>query len=149
MVPNPRRFGADTGGPSRSLQFMPKVSPSVPQEMYTRPVSSYRARGGNIGLAHRTSRRPRRDLLGSKGSGNSQEPFAWLRDLRVAVVGDTLKPSLGLRVRFGWALSRNAFDEAGHPQGSKADAMLALVPDASLITLRVMQLRNGDLVRCI
>ncbi len=39
MVPNPRRFGADTGGPSRSVQLMVKVSPSEPQEISTRPVS--------------------------------------------------------------------------------------------------------------
>lgn len=34
------------------------------------------------------------------------------------------------------------------PQDSKTDAMLGLGPGASLITLRVMQLRNADLLRC-
>src|SRR5215831_5933405 len=39
MVPNPRRFGTDAGGPSRSTQLIVKVSPSVPQQTSTRPVS--------------------------------------------------------------------------------------------------------------
>jgi len=37
MVPNPRRFGADTGGPSRSVQLMVKVSPSVPRGSFRPP----------------------------------------------------------------------------------------------------------------
>jgi hypothetical protein len=39
VVPNPRRSGGDTGGPSRSVQLKLKVSPSVPQSISTRPVS--------------------------------------------------------------------------------------------------------------
>src|SRR5258708_2489121 len=38
VVPNPRRCGGDTGGPSRSVQLMVKVSPAVPQEISTRPL---------------------------------------------------------------------------------------------------------------
>src|SRR6266478_1651454 len=37
MVPNPRRCGADTGGPSRSVQLMVRASP-LPQLMSTRPA---------------------------------------------------------------------------------------------------------------
>src|SRR4029077_16420617 len=39
MVPNPRRFGADTDGPLRSIQLMVKVWSTVPQETYTHPLS--------------------------------------------------------------------------------------------------------------
>src|SRR6267378_1074361 len=39
MVPNPRRVGADTSGPSRSVQLMVRVPPSLPQLTSTRPAS--------------------------------------------------------------------------------------------------------------
>src|SRR5215467_4081791 len=39
VVPNPCRFGADTGGPSRSVQLMVRASPSVAQKTSTRPLS--------------------------------------------------------------------------------------------------------------
>jgi hypothetical protein len=42
----------------------------------------------------------------------------------------------------------NAFDEGSPPHDSKTDAMLGLEPVASPITLRAMELRNGDLLRC-
>src|SRR5215470_4273336 len=38
-VPNPRRCGGDTGGPSRSVQLIVKVSPSVPQRTSRPPIS--------------------------------------------------------------------------------------------------------------
>src|SRR5215831_15750010 len=37
IIPNPPRFGGDTGGPSRSVQLMTRVSPSMPQLISTRP----------------------------------------------------------------------------------------------------------------
>ena len=49
MVPNPRRFGADTGGPSRSVQLMVRVSPSIPQQTSTRPLSVERPVFAGVG----------------------------------------------------------------------------------------------------
>jgi hypothetical protein len=39
VVPNPRRFGAEMGGPSRSVQLIVKMSPTVLQQTFTRPLS--------------------------------------------------------------------------------------------------------------
>src|SRR5258708_6558530 len=40
VLPKPRRFGADTGGPLRSVQLITKVSPSSRQRTSTRPAST-------------------------------------------------------------------------------------------------------------
>src|SRR5215470_120186 len=40
VLPNPRRFGGDTGGPLFSLQLIAKISPSRRQPTSTRPCST-------------------------------------------------------------------------------------------------------------
>ena len=48
MVPNPRCSGADTGGPSLSIQLIVNVLPSIAQQILTRPLSVESATAASI-----------------------------------------------------------------------------------------------------